>query len=117
VFAIMTNVIVCAMLILGGASVMQALTGALRFWPAARPAAGSCLPQFAPTCPAAVWAARALSLAQPHSQYVLSAPDVPAIYRHPPSAGMNLYAASMLIPVGVIMYTAHGGLKATFMST
>ncbi len=30
---------------------------------------------------------------------------------------MNLYAASMLIPVGVIMYTAHGGLKATFMST
>lgn len=24
---------------------------------------------------------------------------------------MNLYAASILIPVGVIMYTAHGGLK------
>ncbi|KAL4858304.1 Urea-proton symporter DUR3 [Chlorella vulgaris] len=56
-FAITTNIIVCSMLILGGASVMQALTG------------------------------------------------------------MNLYAASMLIPVGVIMYTAHGGLKATFMST
>jgi hypothetical protein len=30
---------------------------------------------------------------------------------------MNLYAAAILIPVGVIMYTAHGGLKATFMST
>ncbi|EFN55634.1 hypothetical protein CHLNCDRAFT_133809 [Chlorella variabilis] len=57
VFAIITNIIVCSMLILGGASVMGALTG------------------------------------------------------------MNLYAASMLIPVGVIMYTAHGGLKATFMST
>jgi hypothetical protein len=26
---------------------------------------------------------------------------------------MNLYAASILIPVGVIMYTAHGGLKAS----
>ena len=24
-------------------------------------------------------------------------------------ADMNLYAASILIPVGVIMYTAHGG--------
>ncbi|PRW20754.1 urea-proton symporter DUR3-like [Chlorella sorokiniana] len=56
-FAIMTNIIVCAMLILGGASVIKALTN------------------------------------------------------------MNLYAASILIPVGVIMYTAHGGLKATFMST
>ncbi|GAB4814949.1 hypothetical protein N2152v2_001995 [Parachlorella kessleri] len=31
--------------------------------------------------------------------------------------GMNLYAAAFLIPVGVIMYTAHGGLKATFLST
>ena len=56
-FAIMTNVIVCSMLLLGGASVCNALTG------------------------------------------------------------MNLYAAAFLIPVGVIMYTAHGGLKATFMST
>jgi len=57
VFAILTNIIVCAMLLLGGASVIQALTD------------------------------------------------------------MNLYAAAILIPVGVIMYTAHGGLKATFMST
>ncbi|KAL4418865.1 hypothetical protein ABPG77_002621 [Micractinium sp. CCAP 211/92] len=56
-FAILTNIIVCAMLLLGGASVIQALTD------------------------------------------------------------MNLYAAAILIPVGVIMYTAHGGLKATFMST
>lgn len=29
--------------------------------------------------------------------------------------GVDLYAASMLIPVGVILYTAAGGLKATFM--
>lgn len=57
VFAIMTNIIVCAMLLLGGAAVVNALTG------------------------------------------------------------MNLYAAAMLIPVGVILYTAHGGLKATFLST
>ncbi|KAI7838882.1 hypothetical protein COHA_007348 [Chlorella ohadii] len=56
-FAFTTNIIVCSMLILGGAAVIQALTN------------------------------------------------------------MNLYAASILIPVGVIMYTAHGGLKATFLST
>ena len=31
--------------------------------------------------------------------------------------GMNLYAACMLIPVGVIFYTAFGGLKATFMAS
>lgn len=29
--------------------------------------------------------------------------------------GVDLYAASMIIPVGVILYTAAGGLKATFM--
>jgi urea-proton symporter len=57
VFAIMTNVIVTAMLLLGGASVMNALTG------------------------------------------------------------MDLYAACMLIPIGVILYTAVGGLKATFMAS
>lgn len=57
VFAIMTNTIVTAMLLLGGASVMNALTG------------------------------------------------------------MNLYAACMLIPVGVILYTAVGGLKATFIAS
>mgnify|MGYP001811068632 CR=1 FL=1 len=34
--------------------------------------------------------------------------------RPPPPAGMNLYAAAVLIPVGVIMYTAHGGLKVGF---
>jgi urea-proton symporter len=55
-FAFSTNIIVSAMLILGGASVVQALTG------------------------------------------------------------MNLYAAAFLIPVGVILYTAAGGLKAAFMS-
>lgn len=52
----MTNTIVCAMLLLGGASVMNALTG------------------------------------------------------------MNTYAACMLIPVGVIMYCALGGLKGTFIA-
>ena len=57
VFAILTNIIVTAMLLLGGASVMNALTG------------------------------------------------------------MNLYAACMLIPAGVILYTAVGGLKATFMAS
>jgi Na+/proline symporter len=53
VFAIMTNVIVCAMLILGGASVMQALTGALPFWPAARPLPAAACLNSAPTCQAA----------------------------------------------------------------
>lgn len=57
VFAIITNIIVTSMLLLGGASVMNALTG------------------------------------------------------------MDLYAACMLIPVGVILYTAIGGLKATFMAS
>ena len=31
--------------------------------------------------------------------------------------GMNIYAAAFLIPIGVILYTAVGGLKATFMSS
>lgn len=31
--------------------------------------------------------------------------------------GMNIYAAAFLIPIGVILYTAIGGLKATFMSS
>ena len=31
----------------------------------------------------------------------------------PSHADMNLYAAAVLIPAGVIMYTAHGGLKVS----
>lgn len=31
--------------------------------------------------------------------------------------GMDIYAAAFLIPIGVILYTAIGGLKATFMSS
>ncbi|KAJ3681610.1 hypothetical protein LUZ60_014183 [Juncus effusus] len=31
--------------------------------------------------------------------------------------GMNLYAASFLIPLGVIVYTLAGGLKATFLAS
>lgn len=31
--------------------------------------------------------------------------------------GVDLYAASFIIPVGVIFYTAAGGLKATFMAS
>ncbi|KAH7414605.1 hypothetical protein KP509_14G001500 [Ceratopteris richardii] len=31
--------------------------------------------------------------------------------------GMNIYAASFLIPLGVIIYTLHGGLKATFLAS
>ena len=31
--------------------------------------------------------------------------------------GMNIYAAAFLIPIGVILYTATGGLKAVFMSS
>ncbi|KAI8110954.1 hypothetical protein M9434_004528 [Picochlorum sp. BPE23] len=57
VFGIVTNIIVTSMLLLGGASVMNALTG------------------------------------------------------------MDLYAACMLIPIGVVLYTAIGGLKATFMAS
>lgn len=57
VFGIVTNIIVTSMLLLGGASVMNALTG------------------------------------------------------------MDLYAACMLIPIGVVLYTALGGLKATFMAS
>lgn len=57
VFAILTNIIVTAMLLLGGAATMNALTG------------------------------------------------------------MDTYAACMLIPIGVMLYTAVGGLKATFMAS
>ena len=32
-------------------------------------------------------------------------------------AGMNVYAASMLIPISVLLYTASGGLKATFTTS
>lgn len=31
--------------------------------------------------------------------------------------GVNIYAASFLIPVGVIVYTLAGGLKATFLAS
>ena len=31
--------------------------------------------------------------------------------------GMNVYAASMLIPISVLLYTASGGLKATFTTS
>ena len=31
--------------------------------------------------------------------------------------GMNINAASFLIPVGVILYTLSGGLKATFLAS
>lgn len=31
--------------------------------------------------------------------------------------GMDIYAASFLIPLGVIVYTLHGGLKATFLAS
>ncbi len=55
-FALLTNIIVTAMLLLGGASVLTALTG------------------------------------------------------------MSLYAGAFLIPVGVILYTVAGGLKAAFLS-
>ncbi|KAI8468533.1 MAG: urea active transporter [Monoraphidium minutum] len=30
--------------------------------------------------------------------------------------GVNIYAGAFLIPVGVMLYTAHGGLKATYMA-
>lgn len=29
---------------------------------------------------------------------------------------MNIYAGAFLIPVGVMLYTAHGGLKATYIA-
>ncbi|KAF8024364.1 hypothetical protein BT93_F1525 [Corymbia citriodora subsp. variegata] len=57
VFCFMTNIIVTAMLLLGGSAVVNALTG------------------------------------------------------------MNIYAASFLIPLGVIVYTLAGGLKATFLAS
>lgn len=57
IFCFLTNIIVTAMLILGGAAVVEALTG------------------------------------------------------------VNIYAAAFLIPVGVIIYTAAGGLKATFIAS
>lgn len=31
--------------------------------------------------------------------------------------GVDLYAASFLIPLGVVVYTLHGGLKATFLAS
>ncbi|KAI0520660.1 hypothetical protein KFK09_008138 [Dendrobium nobile] len=57
VFCFMTNIIVTAMLLLGGSAVVNALTG------------------------------------------------------------VNIYAASFLIPLGVIIYTLAGGLKATFLAS
>lgn len=30
--------------------------------------------------------------------------------------GVNIYAGAFLIPVGVMLYTAHGGLKATYIA-
>lgn len=30
---------------------------------------------------------------------------------------MNVYAGAFLIPVGVMFYTAHGGLKATYIAS
>ena len=56
VFCLATNIIVTSMLILGGAAVVNALTG------------------------------------------------------------VNIYAGAFLIPVGVMLYTAHGGLKATYIA-
>lgn len=56
-FCFMTNIIVTAMLLLGGSAVVNALTG------------------------------------------------------------VNIYAASFLIPLGVIVYTLAGGLKATFLAS
>lgn len=32
-------------------------------------------------------------------------------------SGVNLTAAAFLIPIGVVLYTAHGGLKATFLAS
>ena len=57
VFCLTTNVVVTAMLLLGGSAVVNALTG------------------------------------------------------------VNIYAASFLIPVGVVVYTLAGGLKATFLAS
>eukprot|EP00249_Psilotum_nudum_P017269 c26242_g1_i1 orf=339-2477(+) len=57
VFCLMTNIIVTAMLLLGGSAVVNALTG------------------------------------------------------------VNIYAASFLIPLGVVVYTLAGGLKATFLAS
>ncbi len=36
---------------------------------------------------------------------------------HHRTAGVNVYAAAFLIPVGVAFYTAHGGLRATFIAS
>ena len=33
------------------------------------------------------------------------------------TAGMNIYAAVMLVPISVVTYTVIGGLKATFTSS
>jgi hypothetical protein len=33
------------------------------------------------------------------------------------AAGMNIYAAAFLLPVGVMFYTAQGGLKASYVAS
>lgn len=103
VFAILTNIIVCSMLLLGGASVCNALTGMNLYAgesPPPLPASAALRPHVLHLVPAATAcpAPRSLPLTRP-----------PPAHARP--------AAAMLIPIGVIMYTAHGGLKATFMST
>jgi hypothetical protein len=34
-----------------------------------------------------------------------------------PRTGMNIYAAAFLLPVGVMFYTAQGGLKASYVAS
>ena len=36
---------------------------------------------------------------------------------NPPTPPVNIYAGAFLIPVGVMLYTAHGGLKATYLAS
>jgi hypothetical protein len=96
VFCILTNIIVTSMLILGAAASVEALTGE-------RPTLACAL---LPGPKNGVIAAP-----QPTST---SAYPAPPPFLH---AGMNLYAAAILIPVGVMFYTAHGGLRASYLAS
>lgn len=104
-FCFLTNIIVTSMLILGGASVMNALTGmdiyAVRaLGPRARRrgAAGRLLLR---------------------SHACVSGMHACDPWRRAPEAGSRRRGAqaAFLIPAGIILYTVAGGLKATFIAS
>lgn len=152
-FCLLTNIIVTSMLILGGAAVLNGLTGVR--WggglcchlccmhvtlglPSVFDSAGhtqvvhvsntehACVafpaslphtPQRARIYVGTVWNARPMSCSPPPDALFSSLMlPLPLPLPLPPPPGMNIYAAAFLLPVGVMAYTAQGGLKASYIA-